>query len=226
MTDKPETGADLDQLKAAVRDAVASGRDLQERVRDLTLTAFKSAGVDLSSVEKVTRAALEGVDAGAGKSDAARQAVAGIEDALKQAAEASSLAIREAAGHASEFAQTDLRRAVDELASLEKLFIDTLGDVARAGSTTAKAAFDDIQRHMLHSGTAFGEQLTTHVGALQRLLAQTGQENLQAGAEAAGQTLERLGKLAGSLLAGFDAGLRGGGTSSVKDKDDRGEGDA
>lgn len=212
MAAEPETEPDLQRLQSAVRETVATGRDLQARVRELMLAVFSSTGVELSRIQQVTRAALEGVGAGAAAHGAdsarvARQAVAGIEDALLQAAEASSLAIREAAGHAGGFARSDLRRAVDELASLETLFMDTLADVARAGSATAKTAFADIQRHLQHSGTLFGERLASHVGSLREAVAQAGQGGLQSGVNAAGKAAEQLGRIAGALLAGMEKGL-------------------
>ena len=217
MAAEPDTGPDLLRLKTAVREAVETGRDLQARVRDLMLAAFSSTGVDLSRIQQVTRTTLEGVDAGAATHGAdsarvARQAVAGIEDALMQAAEASSLAIQEAAGHASDFARSDLKRAVDELASLESLFIDTLTDVARAGSTTAKITFADIQRHLQHSGTIFGARLATQVGSLREVLSLAGREGLQSGVNTAGKAAEQLGRIAGALLAGMGNGFAQAGT--------------
>lgn len=212
MAEQPENGADLQQLRDAVRDAVASGHDLQARVRDLMLAAFHNAGLAPGRIREVTRATLEGVDAGAvahgsDAGAAARRAVAGIEDALLQAAEASSLAIREAAGHASEFARSDLKRAVDDLALLEQLFLDLLADVAQAGSATARETYTDIRRHLQHSGSAFGAQLATHVGSLRDLLGRAGQEGLASGTRAAGKAAEQLGRFAGVLLAGIEKGL-------------------
>jgi hypothetical protein len=226
MSTEPDTGPDLQRLKTAVREAVETGRDLQARVRDLMLAALSSAGVDIPRIQQVTRTTLEGVDAGASAHGAnagevARQAVAGIEDALMQAAEASSLAIREAAGHAGDFARSDLKRAVDELASLETLFMDTLADVARAGSATAKATFADIQRHLQHSGTAFGARLASHVGSLREVVARAGQEGLQSGVDAAGKAVEQLGRIAGGFLAGMEKGLTQAGTQT-SGADDRG----
>jgi hypothetical protein len=224
MAAEPATGPDLQRLKAAVRDAVETGRDLQARVRDLMLAALSSTGVDLSRIQQVTRTTLDGVDAGvvihgADAGQVARQAVAGIEDALMQAAEASSLAIQEAAGHAGDFARSDLKHAVDELASLESLFMDTLADVARAGSATAKTTFADIQRHLEHSGTVFGARLASQVGSLRESLALAGQEGLQSGVKTAGKAAEQLGRLAGALLAGMEQGLSRAGprTSGVDD---------
>lgn len=218
MSEESATDPDLNQLKTAVREAVESGRDLQVRVRDLLLTALSSARVDMPRIRQTVRATLEGVETGAathgaGAGDAAREAVAGIEDALKHAAEASSLAIREAAGNASEFARTDLRRAVDDLATLEKQFIDILADVVKAGSAGAEATFADIQRHFRNSGTAFSEQLAIHVGSLRQLLSQAGQESMQSGVDAAGKAAEQLGRLAGALLSGIEKGFAEAGTT-------------
>jgi hypothetical protein len=227
MAAEPGTGPDLQRLRSAVRETVETGRDLQARVRDLMLAAFSSTGVDLSRIQQVTRTTLEGVNAGvaAHGSDSAkvaRQAVAGIEDALMQAAEASSLAIQEAAGHAGDFARSDLRRAVDELASLESLFMDTLADVARAGSETAKTTLADIRRHLQHSGTIFGERLAGQVGNLREMLAMAGQEGLQSGMNTAGKAAEQLGRLAGAVLAGMEQGLTQAGTRTAAGADDSG----
>jgi hypothetical protein len=226
MAAEPDTGPDLQRLKSAVRETVATGRDLQASVRDLMLAAFNSTGVDLSRIQQVTRTTLEGVDAGAAAHGAdsaavAQQAIAGIQDALMQAAEASSLAIQEAAGHAGDFARSDLKRAVDELASLESLFMDTLADVTRAGSATAKATFADIQRHLQHSGTIFGERLASQVGSLREVLARAGQEGVQSGVNTAGKAAEQLGRIAGALLAGVEQGLSQAGTraSGVDDSE-------
>jgi hypothetical protein len=227
MAAEPDTGPDLQRLKSAVQEAVESGRDLQARVRDLMLAALSTTGVDLSRIQQVTRTTLEGVDAGVAaqgsrSATAARQAVAGIEDALMQAAEASSLAIQEAAGHAGDFARSDLKRAVDELASLESLFMATLADVARAGSATAKTTFADIQRHLQHSGTLFGERLASNVGSLREVLALAGRESLHSGVDTAGKAAEQLGRIAGALLAGLEQGFTQAGTRSSGVDDDTG----
>jgi hypothetical protein len=212
MAEPSGTDADLEQLKAAIQETVASGRDLQARVQQLTVASLQQMGVQQSRIQQVIRAALEGIEAGISPQDsgaAAHQALAGIEGALLQAAEASSLAIREAAGRASGFARNDLARAIEELASLEKLFVETLADVGRAGSSAAQAGFDDMQRHLQGSGSDFGDRLATHVDTLRALLARRGQESLQAGADMAVKTAEQLGRLAASILAGIGQGLAG-----------------
>jgi hypothetical protein len=97
--------------------------------------------------------------------------------------------------------------------------MDTLADVARAGSATAKTTFADIQRHLEHSGTVFGARLASQVGSLRESLALAGQEGLQSGVKTAGKAAEQLGRLAGALLAGMEQGLSRAGprTSGVDD---------
>jgi len=220
MTEESGERTDLGELQSAVREAVASGRNLQSNVRNLVIATLRSTGVELSEIRKVTRAALEGVGAGIVSHSSgaeARAAIAGIEDALLQAAEASSLAIREAAGRTTRFARTDLVKAVDELASMDRLFLDTFADVAKAGSDSAQAGFADLQQHIRNSGGAFGEQLAMHVDTLRKLLARTGQEGLQSGAGMAGKAAEQLGRLAASLLTGMETGMSG--SSAAADRD-------
>jgi len=213
MSEKSETDAELRHLKEAVRDTVASGRDLQSHVSELVFSALSTAtaSFDPTHIRQVIRAALEGVSSGAQPAaDSAaviRKSVAGVEDALLKTAGVSRLAIEEAAGHVEDFSRSDLRRAVDELAALHELFLNVLGDVAKAGSKTAAVTFSDIQRHLRDSGGALGTMLADNARGLQELFPPAVRESLQAGADTAGRAAEELGRMAGGLLAGIARGL-------------------
>ena len=214
MNEEPEQDPDLQQLKAAVRHTVASGRDLQSHVSELVFSALSTATaqIDPAHLRRVTRAALEGVGegaqtGGAGSAEVIRESVAGVEDALLKTAGVSRLAIEEAAGHVEEFSKTDLRRAVDELASLQDLFLDVLGNVAKAGSKTVAVTFADIQRHIHDSGGALGTMLAGNARDLQELFPPPARDGLQAGMESAGKAAEQLGRMASGVLAGIARGL-------------------
>jgi hypothetical protein len=214
MSEQSSADIDLQRLKDAVSQTVASGRDLQARVSELVFSALSTATaqLDLAHLRQVTRAALEGVGAGAqtggpASADAIRKSVAGVEDALLKTAGVSHLAIEEAAGHVEEFSKTDLRRAVDELASLQELFLGVLGDVAKAGSKTAALTLTDIQRHIRDSGGALGTMLADNARDLQELFPPVARDGLQAGMESAGKAAEQLGRVAGGVLAGIARGL-------------------
>jgi hypothetical protein len=214
MSEESETDSGLQQLKEAVRQTVASGRDLQSHVSELVFSALSTATarIDPAHLRRVTRAALEGVGEGAqagnaGSAEVIRKSVAGVEDALLKTAGVSHLAIEEAAGHVEEFSKKDLRRAVDELASLQELFLNVLGDVAKAGSKTAATTFTDIQRHIRDSGGALGTMLADSARDLQELFPAAAREGLQMGVESAGKAAEQLGRMAGGSLAGIARGL-------------------
>ena len=212
MTEQQQPGPDLQDLQEAARRVAESGSDLQARIRDLTLAALTSAHLDLPRMRKVTRSVIEGVGAaveqrGGDSGEVIRQSLEGVGDALAKAGEASILAIREARGRATEFSEHDLKRALDELASLQGLLLDTLGDVAKAGSATLSTALADFQTHARITGNALGEQLAGNIAALQRLLPPAGREGLKAGAQTAREAAERIGRIASGILAGIEAGL-------------------
>jgi hypothetical protein len=215
MSEESEPDSGLQQLKEAVRQTVASGRDLQSHVSELVFSALSTATTrtDLAHLRGVTRAALEGIgegvqNGGAGSAEVIRKSVAGVEDAMLKTAGVSHLAIEEAAGHVEEFSKTDLRRAVDELATLQELFLNVIGDVAKAGSKTAAATFMDIQRHIRDSGGALGAMLEDNARGLQELIPPAAREGLQAGVDTAGKAAEQFGRLAGGLFAGIASGLQ------------------
>jgi len=214
MSEESETDPELQRLKAAVRHTVASGRDLQSHISELVFSALSTttAHIDQAHFRRVTRAALEGVGEGAqtdgaGSADVIRKSVAGVEDALLKTAGVSRLAIEEAAGHVEEFSKTDLRRAVDELASLQELFLNVLGDVAKAGSKTAAVTFADIQRHIHDSGGALGTMLADNARDLQERFPPVALDGMQAGMESVGKAAEQLGRLASGVLAGIARNL-------------------
>jgi len=224
MSEKQEPGPDLQGLKEAARQVVESGGDLQTRIRDLMLAAFSSTHLDLPHIRQVTRSVVEGVGAAVesrtGESgEVIRQSLDGIGEALSKAGEASTLALREATGRAAEFSEHDLRRALDDLASLQGLLLDTLGEVTKAGSATLSTVFADFQNHARISGAALGEQLAGSIAALHRVIPPAGRESLKAGAQTAVQTAEQLGRIASGILAGIGAGLKVERQAGIEDPD-------
>jgi hypothetical protein len=228
MTEIPEQQADLQDLREAVRKAVQAGGNLQVRIRGIMLSAFSEGHLDQARIRGVTRSVLEGVAAAAesGGGQAAgivQQAVAGVEDALLKVAEASRLAIQEASGRAAEFSRQDLGNAVDELASLEQLFLEIMGDIARHGTQTAASIFGDLLGHFRNSGTAFGSQVEEIAGELGRLLPQEGRNGMQAGMHMMQGAAERLAQIASGILAEVGSGLQSGQGSGGKGKPDKPE---
>ncbi|MGD8312182.1 MAG: hypothetical protein PVJ66_06255 [Gammaproteobacteria bacterium] len=212
MPEKPEQDIDLQRLKAAVHAAVESGVDLQRQVRDLMLAALSSGRLDMPAMREVTRTTLEGVSSAAGIHgdripEVIRQSVAGVEEALQKAAEASKLAIQEAAGRTAEFSRNDLSKALDDLAAIEELFLETLGSAASAGSAAAAAVFGDFLSHFHNSGTDIGRQLAGIMAALGEELPPVANEGLRKGLDVAHTTADQLARFASGFLAGIEQGL-------------------
>jgi hypothetical protein len=225
MSEELQSEARLRQLQEAVRRTVAAGRDLQSHVSELVFTSLSTATASLDPVHirQVARAALDGVSAGAqltaDPAAAIRKSVAGVEDALLKTAGVSRLTIEEAAGHVEEFSKTDLRRAADELAALQELFLNVLGDVAQAASKTARITFTDIQRHIRDSGSALGTMLEDNARGLQGLIPPAVRGGLQTGAATAGRAAEELGRMAGGVLAGIARGFEESSRDAAPDAD-------
>ena len=125
-----------EDVQEAVRDAVDSGSDIYQRVKDITLKALTARQLDMENITKVADAVAKGIGDAMGNQgeysrDAFAQAVSALDDALAKAAEASKLAIQEAASKVSDYSQYDLNKATDDIQRLEELFLDTVKRIAK-----------------------------------------------------------------------------------------------
>lgn len=199
-------------MKDEIRKAIAEGRKVQEAVRAITLKALSGRELDQAAIAKVTREVMGAVREAAearGDSEAKpasaqpiRDAVEGLDDALAQAAQALKLSLEEAAGRAGKFQHEDLARARGDLATLERMFIDTLRDTARAGRGAAADILEDLARHARVSGTAVGRQLE-QASPLAGSLAHAGRVQFEAGLSAATASGAMFARIASGVLAGI-----------------------
>jgi hypothetical protein len=201
-----------DEIRDEIRKAIAGGRKVQEAVRTITLKALTGRALDQAAIAKVTREVMEAVRESAevrGDSEAApassrpiRDAVEGLDEALAQAAQALKLSLEEAAGRAGTFRREDLAKARGELATLERMFIETLRDTARAGRGATADILEDLARHARVSGTAVGRQLE-QASPLAGSLAHAGRAQFEAGLHAAAASGAMLARIASGVLAGI-----------------------
>lgn len=156
----------------AVREAVRSGTDIRQRVREITLQALTRGRLDMENIRKVTEAVGQGIDEGiAGQDKHAAEAFVNaanaLDDALAVATEASTLAIQEAAYKAS--SQHDFNEAIKDIRNMEGLFIDTLEKLAKGSTQAAADIVNDFVAHAQKSGTAVGKQSLKALDALAEL---------------------------------------------------------
>lgn len=211
--DTARTDKDVAQLAAEVRQAIEQGGDVEDAVRNLTLKAMHSNGLDIESLKQIATAVMDGIQAGAqqkithaeGQSQAARsqitQAVSGLDDAFAQLAGASKLALEEAAGKAKKFSDSDLAKAREDLEDLENVLLDTLKHTASATQGLIAETLQDLLTHAQHNGTAVGRQIKDTLAILAHQVASTGRAQLEAGIKLTQMTTDLLYKISAGVLS-------------------------
>jgi hypothetical protein len=153
----------------AVREAVKSGTDVHQQVKDITLKALTTWQLDTENIRNVTEAVGKGIHEGiAGQDEHAaeifKHAATALDDALAIATEASTLAIQEAASKVT--SQHDFNDAIKDIEGMERLFIDTLEKVTKGSTQVTADIVNDFIAHTHKSGTAVGKQVSIALKAL------------------------------------------------------------
>lgn len=210
-----ETSNDTSTLEAEVRDTVEQGRDVQEKVRQLTLRVISARSLDIASMRQTADAVLRGAKAGVQKElqhssaqthiarDHLKQAVTGLDIALAQFAEAAKLAVEEAAGRAQKYSSEDLKRARSDLASLEKMFVETLQSSASAARNAAGEILHDLAAHTRTHGSAIGTQLKDTLSVFAHHIGAAGRAQAGVGLHLAKNTSDLVRQIAAGVLTGL-----------------------
>ncbi len=204
MAERKEDTQNLQELRKSVQEAVERGEDIQAAVRDITLKALSEGKLDRERIKAVADAVMEGAgDAVARESEQLKSglsdAAAGLEQALIKTADALRLAIEEAAGRMSEFSTKELKRSLEDLDSLEEIFVGTIQRAAKSGGEVVRGIAGDLAAHARNSGTSIGEHVAENMEKLQNRLREVGVETAEVGEEMA----NRIGQLARGILAGL-----------------------
>ncbi len=205
----------LAQLEADIQRAVEQGLDLQERVKQLTLSHIGVGRFDLAALRELSQAVLNGALAGAqpllssarlqegGPARAAlEQVVAGLDAALARLAQTASFALQEAAGQARSHSESELARARADLGRLESLYLDTLQAAAASARDMASQIMTELAEHARRNGSAVGAQLHETLAGGARQLGEIGRAQLAAGLQAAQVGGDLLRQIAAGVLAG------------------------
>ncbi len=210
-----ETSNDTSNLEVEVRNAVEQGHDVQEKVRQLTLSIIRARSLDIKSVRQTASAVLRGARAGFQKElqhssaqtgiarEHLKQAVTGLDVALAQFAEAAKLAVEEAASRAQKYSSDDLTRARADLASLEDMFLETLQNSASAAKDAAGEILHDLAAHTRTHGTAVGAQMKETLAVIAHQLGAAGRAQVGAGLHLAKNTSDLVRKIAAGVLTGL-----------------------
>src|SRR4051794_39098674 len=117
-----------DGLKQAAQESVASGQDIRERIRSLTLQALRERKFNFAQFQEAMRAMTQGINLGAEQRGddvkaALSEAFAGMDQGLTKAAQAGSLAMHELVSRSKQFSESDLKLALEQLQRLERDFL-------------------------------------------------------------------------------------------------------
>ncbi len=209
------TSSDTKTLEAEVRKAVEEGDDVQERVRQVTLSIIRARSMDIKSVQEATMAVLRGAKAGVQKDlqhssdrsklalERLRQAVTGLDVALAQFAEAAKLAVEEASGRAQRYSSEDLTRARADLEKLEKMFLDSLQSSGKATRDAAGDVLQGLAEHARIQGSAVGRQVKDTLESIARQLRAAGSAQIGIGLHLARNTSDLMRQIAAGVLTGL-----------------------
>ncbi|UCE90225.1 MAG: hypothetical protein JSW10_05255 [Pseudomonadota bacterium] len=223
MANQGEQGTE--DIREAARKAVERGADITQQMHDITLQALTEGEIKPERVREVTRSVFEGVrEAAPAQPEQLRkiwgETVEGIDQALRKAAEASNLAMQEAAGRLHDFSENDLKRAMDDMAQLEDMFLDTVKQFAANTSEVNREILDDLVAHSRRSGTAVGQQTAEALEKLRVQFEQAGTESMKAGVAAARTAGASIAQMAAGMLAGIADAMAPGAGEKTDEKGD------
>ncbi len=195
-------------VQEATREAVESGSDVHDKIRNITLKALTERQLDMENIKNVAEEVSKGINEGmTTQGEHAKEvfthAASALDDALAIAAEASKLAIEEAASKVNEYSQHDLDSASRDLQDLEGMFLDTLEKVVKGNLVVADIVGDFVS-HARQSGTTVGKQAVTALEALKEL-PHLGKETVISSTVSATVTLAQIGS---GILSGIAESLQ------------------
>ncbi len=203
MSDNTQT------VEQTVREALESGQDIYQKVRMITLKALTERELDQDNIKDIVQAVGRGIRTGMDAQNQAtqkvfKQSASALDDALVSTAEATKLALEEAVSSINEFTEHDMKKAKDDLMSLEGLFLETIRDVAKEGGDVANEIVHDFISHAQNNGTAIGRQSQSVLEALGNLNQKAEDTIVTTTVE----TASRLAKIGSGILAGIAASLQ------------------
>jgi len=213
-----ENGPGID---AEAERIVNEGADIRERIRRLVLRVFRERRMALSELNDLARQVVDGTAEAMRRAnreqgrDALCQVAAGLEDAYAAASQATRLAVEEAATRGQAFAEADLKRAKEDLKSLEGMFFQTLSDTASRFSHEMAEQWRDLAAHTQRTGSHVGQAAEEALGVIRR-------DPLGFARQSAAASAELTRHSAGMLLQAMAGMLQGAGEALLKDQDKQG----
>ncbi|MDY7108122.1 MAG: DUF6781 family protein [Planctomycetota bacterium] len=226
MMDTPESN-EFQSAAAETERIVREGDEVRQRVRRAVVETVRERRLPMNRVQDLAGQMLGGAIEGARsvaperRDSVLRETIDGLADGVEATATATRLALEEARGRAETFAQNDVARTVEDLQTLERMFVDVVSERARQAGGRAAEGVKELVDHARRAGGRIGRQAQTALTAAARHPAQFAQEAGSAGAKAAPRAAGALLESMSGLLQGAADLLKGDETEGTEQPEDR-----
>ena len=200
-------------LSEAIREAVESGKDVRDRVRDVVVSLFRSSEATTASaraaVSGIVQSATEIVKRSApdNPESVLRNVIDGVTSGLSTVAQSTQYAVQEATDRGQRFANQDLDRAKKDLSGISDILMDTVKYFTNRVTEEAGTAAKELKTHAERSAAAVTPVLKSSVDAVTRHPVQTAGE--------AAETVLRTAQLTAGALLGAMSGLLAGAADAL-----------
>ncbi|MCX7400112.1 MAG: hypothetical protein NT138_20775 [Planctomycetales bacterium] len=200
-------------LSEAIREAVESGKDVRDRVRDVVVSLFRSSEATTASaraaVSGIVQSATEIVKRSApdNPESVLRNVIDGVTSGLSIVAQSTQYAVQEATARGQRFASQDLDRAKKDLSGISDILMDTVKYFTNRVTEEAGTAAKELRTHAERSAAAVTPVLKSSVDAVTGHPVQTAGE--------AAETVLRTAQLTAGALLGAMSGLLAGAADAL-----------
>ena len=152
-TPDDEHATSPEQVESTAERIAAEAEGVRDRVRDLILNAVNGQAGGIAELRRTADAVLAGIargvkNAGEGRREGVlNEAASGLADGVSRSVNATRLALREAEGRGQRFAEEDLKRTVEDLRTIEKLFAETVVGFFESLSKEVSGQAGDVKAH-------------------------------------------------------------------------------
>ena len=206
----PETvNADATQpASEAVREAVESGRDTADQVRQIVVDLFNGKRSPVTSARDAIRGMLQTASEIANRSapdkaeSVVKNVIDGIGTGLKSVAQTTQDAVQDANARGKRFANEDVERAKKDLSSIGEILVDTAKYFAGRVSSETGSAYQSVKSHAEQTMAAAKPVVASSLEALAK-------HPIQTAGEAASTAVRGTQLTAGALLSFVSGALAG-----------------
>ena len=192
----------------AVREAVESGRDTADQVRQIVVDLFSGKRSPMTSARDAIRGMLETASEIANRSapekaeSVVKNVIDGIATGLKSVAQTTQDAVQDATARGQRFANEDVERAKKDLSSIGEILVDTAKYFAGRVSSETGSVFQNAKSHAEQTMAAAKPVVASSLETLAK-------HPIQTAGEAASTALRGSQLTAGALLSFVSGALAG-----------------